>query len=1171
MADVFISYARSTAKSARTVAQALRALGYSVWFDEDLPAHRTYSQVIAEELEAAAAALVIWSADAAKSEWVLSEANRAREAHKLVQVLVDGARLPMPFDQIQYADLAAWSGEAEDPAWRKAVASIAKLVEGAAPESSAARPAPSRAAALSASPASEGERRHLAVLFCDMVSSTEIAARLDPEEWHAVASQYQRAASQAVAAFGGYVSKLLGDGVVAYFGYPLAQEDAAERAVRAGLAIVEAIGQLNARLAEEHSVTLRVRVGVHSGVVVVAPGDGDEPEFFGDAPNIASRVQDAAAPDTVVVTAAVHELTPTVFEVEDLGATPLKGAPRPVRLFRVVRPRPGSQRAHGPARGQGTPFVGRDDELQLLLGRWARVREGQGQFVVLTGEPGIGKSRLVAEFRARIGGEPHVTIQGAGAPFFANTPFHAVTQMIGEILGGRADESAQSRLARLEEALRTAGIKGGEAAQLIAEVLHVPVPPNYPPLMFGAEQRRTRLLAALIGWVVGASRQQPLLVVVDDLHWVDPSTLELVQMMAEQGATAQVMLLGAARPEFRAPWAARAHHTHVTLNRLDSRQTRALVAGVMSRAGLARDVIEVVIERTDGVPLFAEELTRLMLERNGHAASEIPTTLVDSLTARLDRLGRAKEVAQLGAVLGREFSYELLRAVWQKSERQLREDLEAVADAELIYARGAPPEATYRFKHALIQSAAYEALLKKRRRELHARVAGAIAGEFPTLAETQPEVVARHWTEAGEAVTAIAAWKGAGHAAFARRAFSEAEAAYRQALALLTTQAEAPERDARELELASALNRVLQLTAGYAAPETVEMAARARGLAEKAGSLMQLIREEAGLWRAVITAGDYAGAAALADHILDLAGGETPNPGRLLFALNAQVQTRFYTGDLAGVEAHFGRLDDLIATPGLRQAPGNNVIPIGVASLTAWTMGRSHVAHERMARALALAQESGDPYDLAMTLHFLGMLHGCERDASEAEAAARRLIALSEENGFTYAGDLGRSALGWVLGQRGAAEEGADLLRAASTAMAASGARVGMTLALTRLAETLALAGSGEEALAAVEEALSVNPQERVFRPDTLRLRAELRGAAGENDLAEADLKGAVELARQMGAPALELRAALALARLLQARGDAPAARALITPLTANPADLCAADVEEARALLGEL
>jgi len=428
----------------------------------------------------------------------------------------------------------------------------------------------------------QGERRHLTVLFCDLVSSTELAARLDPEEWRDIAAQYQRSAGEAVMRLGGHVAKYLGDGLVVYFGYPQAHEDDAERAVRGGLAIVDAIALLNDRLAAvQTAVKLAVRVGIHTGSVVVGQGGGKEADVFGDAPNIASRVQAVAAPDTVVITAPVHQLVSGLFVVEDRGAHALKGIELPVQLYRAIQPTVVRRRTRGPAARALTPFVGRDDEMRLLLSRWERACEGEGQLVIVAGEAGIGKSRLIEEFRARIKPIPHLWIECAGEQFFENTPFHAVTQMLNQGLGWHGDESKDERVIQVERSLELSGMKLGETVPLIAEMLNLPIPEKYPPLMFAPDQKRKRLLAALAGWVFGATRTQPLVIALEDLHWVDPSTLELQHTLVEQAATAPLMLLFTARPEFRAPWLMRAHHAQITLYR---RKTHRPGAAVCRRA-----------------------------------------------------------------------------------------------------------------------------------------------------------------------------------------------------------------------------------------------------------------------------------------------------------------------------------------------------------------------------------------------------------------------------------------------------------------------------------------------------------------------------------------------------------------------------------------------------------
>ena len=430
----------------------------------------------------------------------------------------------------------------------------------------------------------EGERRHLTVLFCDLVNSTAIASHLDPEDWRDIAADYQRTAAQAVTRFGGHVAKYLGDGLMVYFGWPEAHEDDAERAVRAGLAVVDAVAAVNDRLAvQRHAPELAVRVGIDTGAVVVGMGGGKEADVFGDAPNVASRVQALAAPGSVLITAAVHDLVSGLFVLADRGAQTLKGIELPVQLYRAIQPSVMRRRMHRPASHAIAPFVGRDDEMRLLLSRWERAREGQGEVVLVVGEAGIGKSRLVEEFRARINPQPHLWVECAGEQFQENTPFHAVIQMLNQGLGWRGDESKEERALQLENALASAGMKLDEAMPLIAEMLNLPISIKYPAPKLTADQKHKRLIAALASWVLGATRNQPMLVVMEDLHWVDPSTLELTQTLVDQGATAPLMLLYTARPEFRAQWPMRSHHAQITLNRLNDRQTREMIAGVIAK------------------------------------------------------------------------------------------------------------------------------------------------------------------------------------------------------------------------------------------------------------------------------------------------------------------------------------------------------------------------------------------------------------------------------------------------------------------------------------------------------------------------------------------------------------------------------------------------------------
>ena len=686
-----------------------------------------------------------------------------------------------------------------------------------------------------------GERRHLTVLFCDLVGSTEIAARLDPEEWRALVADYHRAAADAITRYGGHVAKYLGDGVMAYFGWPEAHDNDAERAARAGPAIVEAVSKLNDNSARPQ---LTARVAIDSGAVVVGAGAGKDADVFGETPNIAARLQATAVPGTVLITAATHRLIPGLFVVEALGPRTLKGIATPLEVFQVVRPT--GVRGRLQAARRLTPFVGREEELRLLLSRWERAREGEGQLALVVGEAGIGKSRVVAEFRERIRGISHTWMESAGEQFFENSPLHALTEMLLQWQQIQGGANAGELLARLERALALAGLKLDEAVPLVAELLQIPVDEPYRASALPSDQRRRRLFTVLMEWIFGAARQQPLVMVVEDLHWLDPSTLELQQLLAEQGATVPLMLLYTARPEFRAQWPMRAHQTQLTLNRLSARDVREMVAQVAVRNALASESVDAVVERTGGVPLFVEELTRAVLESGSEKLTgrEIPVTLHDSLMARLDRLGPAKEVIQIGAVIGSEFSYGLLHAVHPIGDEHLQSAIHSLTDAELVHVRGIPPDAIYQFKHALIRDAAYEALLRTRRKELHARTAEVLVGLFPTSA---PELLAHHYTEAGLIEQAIRCWQNAEQRAVERSANTEAINHFTKGLELLKSRPDSPERNQQELELQISLGGSLMPIKGYAAPEVGNAYVRARELCQQAGETPQFFRVLFGL------------------------------------------------------------------------------------------------------------------------------------------------------------------------------------------------------------------------------------------------------------------------------------------------------------------------------------
>ena len=1056
------------------------------------------------------------------------------------------------------------------------------------------------------SQARASERRHLTVLFCDLVGSTEIAARLDPEEWQETVAAYHRTAGEAINRFGGHVAKYLGDGVMAYFGYPEAHDNDAERAARAGLAILETISKLNEQSgtlsALSSPVKLSVRVGIDSGAVVVGAGAGAETDVFGEAPNIAARVQGAAAPDTVLVSAATHRLVAGLFVVEDRGEQALKGVAQPAQLYRVVRLAEARGRLAAAAASRGlTPFVGRDDELRVLTSRWQHVVDGEGQVALIIGEAGIGKSRLVQQFRRQLAGAPHTWLEAAAAPFYQNTPFYPVVEVMRQLVWEQSfdrlddylrelqnqsektgsDARTAEQLTELQSGLSLAGLKPAEAIPLIAPLLHLPLGAEYAPSSLSPEQQRRRLLATLIGWLLGAARAQPLVIVIEDLHWADPSTLELIQLLAEQGTAGRLLLLYTARPEFRAEWPLRANHTQITLNRLNARNVREIIAQVAARNALANETLEAVVERTSGVPLFVEELTRAVLE-SGDAnltGREIPVTLQDSLMARLDRLGSAKEVLQIGSVIGGEFSYELFRAVHPLGDEDLQRELRRLTDADLLYVRGLAPDATYQFKHALIRDAAYEALLKSRRKELHRLVAHTLDEMLPALNETQPELLARHWTEAGEAEPAISAWQRAGERAVERRAFREAEEHYREALRMLATLPESPARDTRELNFQVGLARVLMATRGFSAAEPATAYERARTLAERGGGKLSLPVLN-GSWASAVNRGDYCAAQTLADQLLEIA--ESMNSqAALVIAHNTQGQTRFFRGDIAGAWEHLARAIEYFDSPDYQATPSTlGMNRVGVLSFAAWatfSLGRPDTSLRFLHDMITLAQRLENPFPLVYARMSASMIHVMRREPQRALEESDQADQLGSKLGFPLQATLARVMGGWARAKLGQPAQGLAQMREAQASLAAMGYQLLITPLLCWHSEAQAEAGAIADALDSAEEGLLTNPEELVFRPELLRLRGEIRlkaEASGPETLAlaEADLRAAIALALQIGAKVSQLRATMSLARLLDERGQRDDACAMLAEIyNWFTEGFDTADLKDAKTLLDAL
>ena len=1000
-----------------------------------------------------------------------------------------------------------------------------------------------------------GERRYLTVMFCDLVGSTGISARLDAEEWRDLVGVYLDAASNAVTEMGGHVAKKLGDGLMALFGYPVAQENDAERAARAALSIQRSLADINRKNAGSGKPALNARIGIETGPVVVdATG-----EIYGDAPNTAARVQTLAEPGTVVVTSRVQRQVAGLFVAEERGSHELKGVPEPVTLFRLVRASGGGRRA-----GQRhlTPLIGRDEEIAMLMRRWERARQGDGQLVLIVGEPGLGKSRLIEEIHSRLSDTPHTWVEWSCSQLLQNTPLHPITEWGRQRFGG-PEIPAEQRLADLENTLALIKLNPAENVPLLAPMLDIPLPSKRAPALPPEELRR-RQLGALTAWALASARIQPVVLACEDLHWVDPTTLDVVRGIAERGAVAPLLVLLTARPEFRQPWGTRSHHGMISLAPLDRNQVQLMVAEIASRHALSKEVVEGVSERTGGVPLFVEEVTRLLLERGEPGGTQtIPPTLQQSLTARLDRLGPAREVAQIGAVIGRDFSYTLLHAVSGIEDAPLQAALERLAEADLLLVQGLPPESDYRFKHALIQDAAYENLLKSRRQVLHRRVGEILRDRFATAA-AEPEVLAHHFTQAGITEEAIEWWGKAGDQALRRSAFQEAISHLGKAIEMADkasgAMAQSTTPDATRLKLQTSLGNALIAARGHGAFETTAAFARARELAAAVDDPMERLSANYGLWVGNLSRGEAGPLRAIAEVVLRDIEGRPPSPEAAMAHRLAGV-TEWYLGNFELARDHLGQTLAIFDPQRDRDLTYRFGQDMGVSAmvfmaLALWPLGETDQARRIGEEALARAVASGHMLTTVFGHFQYALLHVARRDAATTAPHAEAVVRLAREHGMPLYSAYGEFLQPWVQWHLGEREGGLAAMRRGIAACHDMGNAFHMTLFETALAEAEAEAGEIEAALASIDRAVALTERtgQRWNEADTYRARGEilLKRDPSYTTPAEEAFVTAIAIAQQQKARSFELRAALSLAKLHQSTGRAADAHAVLAPALAG-------------------
>jgi class 3 adenylate cyclase/predicted ATPase len=1053
---------------------------------------------------------------------------------------------------------------------------------------------PATLAALSESkPQDAAERRQLTVMFIDLVGSTALSAQLDPEDMRDVIRAYQNAVSDEIARFEGHIAKFMGDGLLAYFGWPKAHEDEAERAVRAALAITKAVPKLTTPA----KATLAARVGIATGLVVVGDlvgeGSSQEEAVVGETPNLAARLQGLAEAGGVVVAEPTRRLLGEGFDLADLGPRELKGFTAPVRSWRVIGDRPVKSRFEAAHPTAVTQLISRQHELSLLLDRWTEAKAGEGQVVLLSGEPGIGKSRITQAFRERIADEPHKRLRYQCSPYHTNSALYPVIGQLEFAAGLSTDDPPERKLGKLEALLAQAIGDVAPVAPLMAALLSIPFNDRYAPLDLTPQLQKSMTLEALLAQLTGLAARQPVLMIMEDAHWIDPTTSELFGLTIERVESLPVLLVITFRPGFTPPWGRHAHVTALALNRLSRQHCAAMVEAIAAGKTLPATVTDQIVAKTDGVPLFVEELTKTLLE-SGVLKQEadryaltgplpsvaIPDTLQDSLMARLDRLASVKDVAQIAAAIGREFSYELLAAVAGLTEDELQGALDRLVQSELAFRRGISPNTSYIFKHALVRDAAYESLLLSRRRQLHARIAQALGDRFPDLVESQPEVLAYHFTEAGLTQQAVDYWLRAGERDLQRSAYPEAVGHLTKGLEVQRGLPAGGDRTRQELAYQAAFGTALLAMKGYGAEETGRAFGRARELCEELGDAPQLFPALYGEWAYQLVRGRFPVAQEFARQFLDRATTRQES-GALVVGHRIVGLSAFMLGDFSQAEAHyeqhFARYDPTQHRQlALHFGQDQRAACLANLAWLEWIVGRPDDSLATSRAAIAYSREFDHINTHAYVDFFtLFPLH-FRQDVPAAERQADALIALSREKRMSMWGVWAAVFAGWALGQRGDRPAAIAQIRNGLADARASGQDFCRPYFLTMLAQTLAPCGQVEAGLEALAEALQLIDitEERWWEAEIHRLKGELLHALSrQNDNeAEAELATALDIAGRQGAKSLELRAAMSLAGLWAGRGERPRARDLLAPIYGWFTEgFDTPDLKEAKALLDKL
>ena len=1018
-------------------------------------------------------------------------------------------------------------------------------------------------------PPDRAERRQLTVMFCDLVGSTALSARLDPEDMQELLQVYHARVGDLVSKYGGFVAKYMGDGALIYFGYPKAHEDDAERAVHAGLTLVAGISELKV-----DGDSLNARVGIATGLVVVGDllgeGEAQERGIAGETPNLAARLQDLAEAGAVIIADNTRRLVGDLFELSSLAPCSLKGFAEPVQAWRVIGEGKAESRFEALHGTRVTPLVGRDEELDFVLSRWRKIKEGGGHVALISGEPGIGKSRLVLALRERLQGESKTSLSYACSPHHVNSALFPFVTQLERAAGFAPDDAGDSRLDKLRSLILETADQLDRAVALFADLLGIPTGSRHELAAMSPLQKKGLLFRAFLAQLERLATRGPVLVVLEDVHWLDPTSRELFDQIVERLQRLPVLLIATFRPELPPPWIGFPHVTLLTLNRLAEAQARSLVERVASGKALPAEVLEQILARTEGVPLFTEELTKAVIESgllkdagdryvlNGPLPPlAIPATLHDSLMARLDRLAPVKEIAQIGACIGREFDHELLAAVVPLPEVDLAAALDRLVEAELVFRRGISPAATYIFKHALVRDAAYQSLLRKRRQELHAKIALALEADFPQMLESRPELVASHFDDAGLVEKAVGYWLQAGVLAAGRSSNVEAIAHLRSGLMSLEALPRDKSRSRLELSLLLALGGPLLFTKGYASREAEAVYQRARELSRELDNDADLFTAVRGLGYVYHVRANLREAMQLSDETVALAC-RIDAPAFFVEAYHFAGAVNFHLGELSAARDWLQKGMDVYDDRGRYNS---EIYGISMSAFCRvyiahcdWHLGYPDRALKTAQDGLALAREGARPFSIALALVYLSMLYQFRREPQAALTVAEEARSLCLEYRFDYYGAWSALVRAWAITSQGPVEEGLAAYDAALKEFAETGAGLRMPHYLCLLAAVQRKAGRRAAGLKIIAEATQI--AERTLES---WCNAELERERGElllldpsddaRDEAEAAFNRAIDIAANQGAKMLELRASAALARVWAERSERKKAFDVLAPI----------------------